>query len=370
MKLIKTISVLAILSAFSMSCAQRAASKSEAAESEASELRKTMTFNETTYESEWESNFDSYDDFKNKWTPMVSWYNRDVNMSRKDAINTITAVDGIAPNLKYGKNDYFKFCMFSKSFMSVEDGVYTQVYSAKREKNNEGGYNYKVNRPWMVSGEYNFGGERMRPFDGYLLKLDGRKKLIEVKFKMTADDYYNNTYNFEFILGNKDYYHDNWDVNSRVVTTSEGWHMDEIDLFELTFGGNANTKEGIIVSNHPAGFTKDGKFAPNTDACGTPLEFDSNLPRVKPDNIEEWFSQWHTAVVELDENGMTLYFDGKKIRDVNWSKKWGSVLPEVEWNIMPFMCPFGTWRSHPLDLDKGETCKLEMDYIRVYSEVK
>ena len=117
--------------------------------------------------------------------------------------------------------------------MTVENGIYTQVYSAKREKNNNGGYDYIVNRPWMLNGEYNFNGERLRPAEGHLIKLDGKKKLIEAKFKMTADDYYDHTYNFEFLLTNKDYYHDDWEVYSRAVTTTKGWHMDEIDLFEI-----------------------------------------------------------------------------------------------------------------------------------------
>ena len=109
MKLIKTISVLAIFASVS-------AFAKEPENYTVSEPRKTVSFNGKFYEFEWVSNFDSYQDFRNKWTPPVWWYDRGVSMDRTTAINAITAVDGIAPNMEYTEKDNFKYCFFDSNY--------------------------------------------------------------------------------------------------------------------------------------------------------------------------------------------------------------------------------------------------------------
>lgn len=83
-------------------------------------------------------------------------------------------------------------------------------------------------------------------------------------------------------------------------------------------------------------------------------------------NEDEWYDQWHTLQVVLQDRTMELYYDGEHFRTVNNPSFLGSIEGGYSFIIRPEYCNY----ERELDWEDTSVHDFQVDYVRYYKPAK
>ena len=324
-------------------------------------------FNGMDFQSEFISNFDSWEEVKDVWFCKESWLHE-----LQPLEDSAWFYEWLrAHNLTATEKDRFYWYWANYNDFSLEDGKLIAHAYGYREKNELGGYNYKKCRPEIHSGLWNGGKLMIENKAPYYFKVDGTK-LVEVRFKVPKS---NLCWGIYFMTVSNHFWEDQ-NKDRLKYKTEKGNFFEEIDMLELLTDDELTTESRIVTNgylmdlenpvNGPQYFMNPKLYdnIKSSEEMSAPLEVG---------NVDDWCKEWHTFTAQIEPTKMICYMDGIKYKEISWKKKIGKINPDQE--FMLFINPYwwtGTLYKDYFNIDAEDQNRRDyaLDYVKIYHEVK
>jgi len=285
----------------------------------------TITFNKTEYELCRSYEFDDEQTLQDEW--MGTFLNYDLSDPEKYKIELPKVLDNVV-----------SYTVNADGSRYVKDGVLHLIERHWIDK--DGLLHLSRGEIRSQKSFYDYGGDIKSPFTF-------NEGLIEIKFKMPYDP---GTSFAMFVWA------DEADVNGK--TLDKTYSMTEVDFAEL-----------IAMSDtcvHPHGGFHVRYNPTNTQVTGGG-EHETNE---KPIRSKEWYDQWHVLQAKWDHKSLSIYYDGVLFRKIRLNLSYINSNKDGKFGL--FIRPEYCGNFHPVDIDYNDDSAhdFQVDYVRIYSEVK